>query len=465
MIDRVIEIFEEISNIPRCSKNCFAISSYLCRWAKENGFECRQDDALNVFIDVPASAGFEKKPVVALQGHMDMVCVKREDSNHDFDEDPIKVYRNGDWLKADGTTLGADNGIALALAMAIAMDKSLEHPPLQLIFTADEEIGLIGASKIDSKMIKADELVNIDSETEGVFVIGCAGGEDSELSMDIYRRNERRGEPFKIVVSGLLGGHSGMEINKNRANAIKVINEILKDVFDFVELAYLHGGRMRNAIPSSAEAWVYVKDLDGLKGGISFMSQKFKSQYYQEDIKIDIIEANFDKKPISKADFSTIIELIDKLPHGVYRMYDDRIPMISDNLAIVDMDENKLSIATNQRSLTEEGLDEIMGIIEKIAGEFSCSFDRHSRYSSWTPNRDSRLLKKAIGLWSEMYKQKPMVEVIHAGLECGIIGSKKKGIDMISLGPNIENAHTPDERLSISSTERVYKFICELLKR
>ncbi|WP_025209534.1 beta-Ala-His dipeptidase [Hippea sp. KM1] len=465
MIDRVIDIFKEISNIPRCSKNCSAMSSYLCRWAEENGFDCRQDDALNVFIDVPASEGYENRPVVALQGHMDMVCVKSDTSNHDFSKDPIRVYADGDWLKADGTTLGADNGIALAMAMSIALDRDSKHPPLQLIFTADEEIGLVGASRIDGSMIKACELINIDSETEGVFVIGCAGGEDSELSLRVSRVDYKVDKPFRITVSGLLGGHSGMEINKKRANAIKLINEILSEAFEFVELVHLKGGKMRNAIPAYAEAEVYAKNLDGLKGVLSFLRQKFRDEYPNEEIRIELVDGDFDKKPVSKADFLAIVKLLKELPHGVYRMYDDKIPMISNNLAIVELLEDRLDIATNQRSLTEDGLDEITGVIERIAGEFGCSFRRHSRYSSWTPNEDSHLLRKAVHLWGEMYGQKPAVEIIHAGLECGIIGSKKKGIDMISLGPNIEDAHTPQERLSISSTERVYNFICKLLER
>ncbi|WP_035588847.1 beta-Ala-His dipeptidase [Hippea jasoniae] len=464
MINRVVEIFKEISSIPRCSYNCDAISLWLCMWANTHHFNCKKDDAFNVVIDIPASNGYESKPVIALQGHMDMVCEKTKDSNHDFKKDPIEVYEEDGWLKAKDTTLGADDGVALAIALAIAEDKTIPHPALKLLFTADEEVGLKGAMALKKGFFKADKLINIDSETEGEFVVGCAGGEDSDIEFVVHRQQPELNNFVRIEIGGLKGGHSGMEIAKKRLNAIKVLTDILNWLFEKAELADIGGGNMRNAIPSEASAVVAIDGEIDKKELLERLKEK-----YADFEDIDLMSINIEKAQktdvVNKEDFIKLIDVLDRLPHGVYKMYNDEIVHTSNNLAVVKMDSDKIIISTNQRSLSEDGLDEITGRIKEVADRFGLSFNTHSRYPSWTPKEESPLLNEACRLYERMYSKKPVVKVIHAGLECGIIGSKVEGIDMISLGPDIEFAHTPKERLNLASLERVYNFIVELLKQ
>ncbi len=463
---RVVEIFKEISKIPRCSKHCKRIIRFICEWANNDGFKCRLDDYGNVVVNIPATKGFENKPSFALQGHMDMVCVKDENSNHDFNEDPIEVLERNGWLIANGTTLGADDGVALAIGMALAEDESKPHPELELVFTADEEIGLVGAVHLKDKFVKSKKLINIDSEKEGVFVIGCAGGEDIDLSFPVKRQARRFSEAYRVVVSGLKGGHSGTEINHNRANAIKLLNEILDRSFSLVELVELNGGKARNAIPDFAEAVIFTDTVDEVKS-IAKSVENYALPLFagEENLSIEVEKAETEMDIVHRDDFRRIVDLINKWPHGVYKMYDDETPKISNNLAVVELSVNGFKLFSNQRSLTEEGLDKICSIVEEIGRELSCDINRHSRYPSWTPKNNSKLLENAKRTFVNMFSREPMVKVIHAGLECGIFVSKlPKDVEMISIGPNMEDIHSPKERLDIDSLVRTYELVCELVK-
>jgi len=466
MSHRVIEIFKEISKIPRCPKHCEKIAEWICGWASENGFRCRKDSYGNVIVNVPATDGYENKGSYALQGHMDMVCVKAEGVEHDFSKDPIDVYEENGWLKARGTTLGADDGVAIAIALALSEDVSRGHPELELVFTADEEIGLVGASHLEKDFVKSRRLINIDSETEGIFVVGCAGGEDLDLSFPVNRRIRRFSEALKVVVHGLKGGHSGADINRNRANAIKLLNEVLYRSFSSIELVGLSGGKARNAIPDYAEAVIFTDAVEDVKNISERVENYAKALFTEEEnLRIEVEKTDTNMDVVDEGDFRKIVDLINRLPHGVYEMYDDETPKTSNNLAMIMLNADKFKLSSNQRSLTEEGLDKISSIIEEIGKEFSCDIRRHSRYPSWSPKNDSRLLEKAKMVFSNMFNREPKVKVIHAGLECGIFVSKlPEDVEMISIGPNIENAHMPSERLDIDSFIRTYEFVCELVR-
>ncbi len=461
--NRIMEIFKEINSIPRCSKHEEKIADFLLDWAKKRNFDAKKDKANNVVINVPATRGCEKKESIALQGHMDMVCEKTTDSKHDFSKDPIKVIRQGDWVRADSTTLGADDGVALAIGLAIASTDDLEHPKLELLFTADEETGMNGAKNLQTGFFKSKKLINIDSEREGVFTIGCAGGEDTDIEMPV--RNEiQEGYFYEITIDGLLGGHSGVEIDKLRANALKLIVEFLKSLDEDSEarLSSINGGSARNAIPKHASAVIYMKKAIKAEN-IALFYKEILEQYPEEkNIKIDFKQLkNIGKVFVNSKE---IIELLDELPHGIYEKTELGITKTSNNLAKVITKKDKLIISTNQRSLTEEGLNTITAKIENIANKYKAKYVSYNRYPSWQPNYNSTLVTKSSKIYEKLFYKKPKIEVIHAGLECGIIGSLNKDMDMISIGPDMKNIHTPQESLYIPSLEKVWRLIVTILK-
>ncbi len=461
--NRIMEIFKEINSIPRCSKHEEKIADFLLDWAKKRNFDAKKDKANNVVINVPATRGCEKKESIALQGHMDMVCEKTTDSQHDFSKDPIKVIRQGDWVRADSTTLGADDGVALAIGLAIASTDDLEHPKLELLFTADEETGMNGAKNLQTGFFKSKKLINIDSEREGVFTIGCAGGEDTDIEMPV--RNEiQEGYFYEITIDGLLGGHSGVEIDKLRANALKLIVEFLKSLDEDSEarLSSINGGSARNAIPKHASAVIYMKKAIKAEN-IALFYKEILEQYPEEkNIKIDFKQLkNIGKVFVNSKE---IIELLDELPHGIYEKTELGITKTSNNLAKVITKKDKLIISTNQRSLTEEGLNTITAKIENIANKYKAKYVSYNRYPSWQPNYNSTLVTKSSKIYEKLFSKKPKIEVIHAGLECGIIGSLNKDMDMISIGPDMKNIHTPQESLYIPSLEKVWRLIVAILK-
>ncbi len=461
--NRIMEIFKEINSIPRCSKHEEKIADFLLEWARKRNFDAKKDKANNVVINVPATRGCEKKESIALQGHMDMVCEKTTDSKHDFSKDPIKVIRQGDWVRADSTTLGADDGVALAIGLAIASTDDLEHPRLELLFTADEETGMNGAKNLQTGFFKSKKLINIDSEREGVFTIGCAGGEDTDIEMPV--RNEiQEGYFYEITIDGLLGGHSGVEIDKLRANALKLIVEFLKSLDEDSEarLSSINGGSARNAIPKHASAVIYMKKAIKAEN-IALFYKEILEQYPEEkNIKIDFKQLkNIGKVFVNSKE---IIELLDELPHGIYEKTESGITKTSNNLAKVITKKDKLIISTNQRSLTEEGLNTITAKIENIAKKYKAKYVSYNKYPSWQPNYNSTLVTKSSKIYEKLFSKKPKIEVIHAGLECGIIGSLNKDMDMISIGPDMKNIHTPQESLYIPSLEKVWRLIVTILK-
>lgn len=467
----VMKWFEQITRIPRCSKNEEKIRAWLLDWAKQHSFGAKTDDAGNVVISVPASPGFEKSPTVVIQGHLDMVCEKTPDSPHDFSKDPIKLVYEGEWLTADRTTLGADNGIAIALAMTLSLDKHAAHPPLELLFTVDEETGLTGANQLKSGLLKGRFLLNVDSEDEGVFTVGCAGGITTEITVPVKHEDAPKGETYVVKGGGMKGGHSGVEINQQRANAIKVLFraiQILGEKFP-LRIATADGGSAHNAIPRDASVtFVLPADkFDGLKQELAAIEKMLKVEYVYTDPNLTL---TVDKAPaaaevLTAASQKQVIDVIMAMPTGVAAMA-TAVPGLvetSNNLAKIRFNEGKLVILTSQRSSVVSRLQAITRRIHAVAHLAGGTARNSDGYPPWEANWNSPLLAKAKEVYKKRFGKDPVVEVIHAGLECGIIGDKYPGMDMLSFGPTIRNPHSPDERIKVSDIDKIWDFMCDLM--
>jgi dipeptidase D len=472
--NEILKWFEEITKIPRCSKDEGAICQWLIKWGKENNFEVKTDNVRNVLIIVPANPGYENSPVVVIQGHVDMVCEKTPDSTHDFTKDPIKLVYDGEWLTADKTSLGADNGIAIAMAMAIALDKEMPRPGLELLFTVDEETGLTGASALEPGFLQGRILLNIDSEDEGYFTVGCAGGINTTLSIPFALADVAGNyKLLKIKAGGMKGGHSGIDINKQKANAIKVLTRALSNAAGKVEirLANISGGTAHNAIPRDGEAFVYVRgdqvdELDTiLAEAEKTLNMEFKNTDPDLFIKAEETGETFEQA-LTAADTKRILDFIIVLPHGVAAMSADIEGLVetSNNLARVGIENGHIKVLTSQRSSLVSRLGALTDRIEAVARLAGGEAQSGDGYPPWQPNMDSPLLARSIKIYEGLFNKKPVVEVIHAGLECGIIGDKYPGMDMISIGPTLKNPHSPDEKVHIGTIGMVWDFTAELLK-
>jgi dipeptidase D len=471
----ILDYFKAISSIPRCSGKEDAISQWLQQWAAEKGFVLQSDAAANLKITVAASAGYESAPGIVFQGHMDMVCEKSPDSDHDFSKDPIRPVYDGDWLAADKTTLGADNGIALALGMALVSDAGVGHPHMELLFTVDEESGLNGAKQLEAGFINGKILLNVDSETQGVFIVACAGGQDICIDKDLTLTNlSDDNELFKLTVQGLKGGHSGIDIHRRHANANKILARALNQLSTscHIRLISINGGTAHNAIPRDAAATLACKtaQIKPMQQIISDFKHTVHREYAVTDKNVSLSLLQLDKNNKSKMaltseDTDRTISLLMALPHGVKAMslVFENLVETSSNLARVTLEKNALHILTSQRSSMTSKLEEITSTIEAAAALAGAKTRRENDYPPWQPNMDSELLQRCTELYRKLFNQEPVIEAIHAGLECAIIGSKYPGMDMISLGPTIENPHSPDERLHIPSIERVWEFLVALL--
>lgn len=471
----VLKWFEQITKIPRCSKHEEKIASWLLEWAKKNNFETKTDRVKNILIKVPASPGYEKSPVVVLQGHMDMVCEKTPESTHDFSKDPIKLKYEGEWLTADGTTLGADNGIAIAMAMAMSLDKDVQHPPLELLFTVDEETGLTGANALEPGFIKGKILINIDSEDEGVFTVGCAGGINTSAAIPIEQEAIPAGfRQFKIVAGGMKGGHSGIDIAQGKANAIKVLGRTLHQIANAgveIRIADIKGGSAHNAIPRDAHVVVFFagSDLEKVKSTIFNFNQTLNEEFKNTDPDLSLtIKENNDSfvKIVTRADTKKIVDYILVLPHGVDAMSTDIKDLVetSNNFANISIENGKLKTLTSQRSSVVSRLNALSARIEATARLAEGEAKSGDGYPPWPPNMESKLLKKSTLLYERMFNKKPVVEVIHAGLECGIIGDKNPGMDMISIGPTLKYPHSPDEKINLNAIGKVWDFMAQLMR-
>jgi len=475
----VWEFFRQINRIPRGSKNEKQIMAWLKELAKSRNLACRSDDVNNVIIELPATKGYENSAAacgercrtVVLQSHVDMVCEKTPESKHDFTKDPIELVERDGWITADGTTLGADNGVGVALSLAL-IDEKISHPRIELLFTVDEETGLTGANGLKPGFITGKYLINLDGEDKS-FIVGCAGGEQTEIRLPL----EFSAVPdslacFDLKISGLHGGHSGIDIDKQYANAIQLLGRTLKGLQNFdLRVCDIEGGTVHNAIPRDAKAVICfdTSKLSAVKKTLSEIEASFKKEFVKTEpnLKIELKETNL--RPAVSIDNrqSKIVNLISSLPTGVYRMSPqfEGIVEASSNLAKVEIlrDENQLRILTSQRSLEKSSLGEITAKITGLAISAGAKVNTLGGYPSWKPDVNSSLLKRAKEIYRKLNNKEPQVKVVHAGLEPAVIGEKIPGIEMISVGPTIKNPHSPQERVDIASVDAVWKFLLELL--
>ena len=465
--------FEEICQIPRPSKKEWKILKYLTEFAQEQGLDYRSDKIGNLLISKPATKGNEKKKIVILQSHVDMVCEKNSDVEHDFNKDPIVPRIDGEWVKGTGTTLGADDGIGMALQLALLASKDIEHGPLECLFTVDEETGLTGAFGLEKDFLKGKILLNLDSEDDGELFIGCAGGIDTTADFQYQRvNNETDHVAYKISVSGLKGGHSGDDINKGRGNANKILTRILWNCERMFEmrLAQMDGGNLRNAIAREAFAIVTVpkrsqKDLETkVKEYAKNIGLEQKTN--EPDLKITVHETAM---PECLIDFITQNKMLNALyacPHGVIGMSPDIPDLVetSTNLASVKMSTKDIIVATSQRSSVDTLKRDIADMVKSVFQLAGARVKHGDGYPGWKPDMKSEILYITRTSYKDLFGEDPKVLAIHAGLECGLFGEKYPGMDMISYGPTIKGAHSPDERLHIPTVEKFWKLTVEILK-
>ena len=474
-MNNVFEIFSQICQVPRPSKHEEKISQWLQDFAAAHQIECVADEAMNVIMRVPATPEYEDHEGVILQAHMDMVCEKNGDIQHDFMTDPIQTYVDGEYLKAKGTTLGADDGIGISMALAAITDKELPHPAIECLFTVDEETGLTGAMKLQNGMLKHKRLINIDSEDDGQIFIGCAGGIDTLAKMHYTQSpiiNGQSSIAIRLSVTGLIGGHSGDDINKGRANANQLIVWFLARIWPQadIQLASINGGNLRNAIAREAEAILcipmaykeqiriewnhYVAQMEGVFGEV------------EKDMRLELETCDMPDSVIPADKAYRLIMALCECPHGMIAMSKEMPGLVetSTNLASIKMKEGYIEVNTSQRSSIEASKHHLKWAVEQ-ALSMACDEVTHGDgYPGWAPNPKSALLDVVKQAYMDLYKSEPKVLAIHAGLECGLFLEKYPYLDMVSIGPQMYGVHSPQERLSIPSTERCYKWLCQTLK-
>ncbi len=463
--------FAAISEIPRCSRHEAAVRAYVVAVADAHGLEHASDSVGNTVVRRPASPGRESSPAVCLQGHLDMVCEQNLGTNHDFERDPIRLVLEGGWLRAEGTTLGADNGIAVAMMLA-ALESEETFGALECLFTVDEESGLTGALQLDPSLVTARRLINLDSEEEGFICIGCAGGRNTEGTVPVVRESAPAGgEALQVKVSGLRGGHSGAEIHEGRGNAIVLGARILGRLPEGARIASLWGGDKHNAIPREFTADVLIPpDKRGaFREEVTELEALFRGELggVEPDLAVTVAEIDPPSLVLSGTSARTVSDLLAALPHGVLGMSHDVPGLVetSTNLASIRSRNDSITILTSQRSSRMSMIDRSTGQIASIFALAGGTSVQKDGYPSWTPDPSSALLADARAVYRDLTGKTPEVGAFHAGLECGVIGYKIDGIDMISIGPDMEGVHTPDERINVASAERTYAFLLELIKR
>ena len=465
--------FKAICQIPHPSHHEEKIREYVVEFAKAHNLEYSVDEACNVYIAKPATPGYEGRKGIVLQAHLDMVPQKNNDKVFDFENDPIEAYIDGEWVTANGTTLGADNGIGLAAAMAAMEDADLVHGPLECLFTATEETGMDGAFGLKSGMLKGDILLNLDSETEGELYVGCAGGMDVNVTFK-YREQPLEGKfaAYKLTVKGLKGGHSGIQIGTQRANANKVLFRLLRQETESygLEIAAVEGGNMRNAIPREAWAIVVVREAEKaiFEANVKSYEKVIIKEYegIEDSIEIFAEEVECPKAIIPHLESHSLIRAICGCPNGVQRMSIamENLVQTSSNLAIVVSNGSTIEVKCLLRSSVDTEKGELAGAISSVFELAGANVELSGSYSGWNPNMKSPILHTMLASYEKLYGVKPSVTAIHAGLECGIIGAKYPGMDMISFGPTICYPHSPDEKVNIASVEKFYDFLLNTIK-
>lgn len=457
--------FDEISRIPRASKHEEAIRKYLIAWASEHGLECKTDKIGNIVIKAPASKGLEKRPAIAIQAHVDMVCVKTADSDHDFSKDPISIICDGKTITADRTTLGGDDGIGVAIALSILADKEAKHGPIEGIFTVDEETGMTGAINIDPSIVDAKYLINLDSETEGEIAVGCAGGMEVSGKCRV-KYDEAEGYPLKVRVSGLLGGHSGSEIHLERGNAIKIVARYLNRLPSF-QIASFTGGTLHNVIPFSAEAVITVPDKDVALSIAENLRKELENEFRESDpgLKFEVSDTEMPMQALKRKKSQKIADALLSLPHGVR----SRIPSMMDtvetsvNFATARLDDKQFSVVFSIRSMIDSKKMAFAEEIETILETYGFTSKASGASPAWEKSDDTEFAKQFIKLYKKISGKTPQLKVLHGILECGILASRIPGLSAISIGPDVKDVHSVKETLSVASSERIAACVREML--
>lgn len=469
----VFEMFEQLCGIPHGSRNTKAISDFCVRFAQEHGLNYRQDDSNNVILFAPATPGMEQAQPVMLQGHLDMVCEKEADCSLDLQKEGLNLRTDGEWIWAEGTTLGGDDGIAVAYALAILADPTIPHPPLEVVLTTDEEIGMLGAAAIDLSEVKARRVLNIDSEEEGVLLAGCAGGATVCCHIPLMW-TLKKGLRATVQITGLRGGHSGMEIQKGRANANKLMGRFLNEMDEIFAYALctVNGGNKDNAIAreSTADVVILPERLAELTAFAAQRQEAYRAEYGEADpdITIAVAPGTEDTFEIMMGDCRrSVLSVLQQLPNGVQQMSRDIEGLVqtSLNLGILKVDFRGIHLTSSVRSSVNAEKQQLIQQLAEICGKLGGSCEVMGEYPAWEYKADSPLREIMTEVYMEQYGRKPAVEVIHAGLECGLLSGKLDGLDCVSFGPDIVDIHTTREKLSIPSVQRTWKLLLEVLKR
>ena len=469
---QVFYYFEEICKIPHGSGNTRQISDYLVNFAKDHGFDYVQDELNNVVIYKPATPGYENAPTVILQGHMDMVCEKRPDVEHDFTKDGLKLSVENGFVSANGTTLGGDDGIAVAYALALLDSKDLPHPALEVLITVDEEIGLLGAVDFDCSVLKGRRMINLDSEAEGSLWISCAGGLSAVSHIPVLR-TDAEGEKLQIRICGLMGGHSGAEIDKKRANANVLMGRFLYGLKReaYYEIISLAGGQKDNAITreSLCEILVSEEDIAAVKAYAARVQDGLREEYSGSDngISVQITEAGHESvQVLHPTSREKILFYLMEIPFGIQKMSSNIEGLVetSTNIGIVRLSEDEFFASSSVRSSVEAARDALSDKIQYLTEFLGGEYEAQGAYPAWEYRKESPLRDKMVSVYEDMYGQKPAVVAIHAGLECGLFYKKIDGLDCVSLGPDMKDIHTSEELLDIASTERVWNYLVKVLK-
>lgn len=470
----VFHYFEEICQVPRPSKKEEKMIAFLKAFGEQHKLETQVDEAGNVLIKKPATKGLENRKTVVLQSHIDMVCEKNNDVQHNFLTDPIETEIDGEWLKAKGTTLGADNGIGVATELAILADNSIEHGPLECLFTVDEETGLTGAFALKEGFISGEILLNLDSEDEGELYIGCAGGVDSVAEFTYEEVDVPAGYFFgKIEVKGLKGGHSGGDIHLGRGNANKLLNRFLSQTFKKYDmyLCQINGGNLRNAIAREAYAVIALPDADkhALRTDLNIFAAEVEAEYAVVDpnLQFSLQSENACAKAIDQDTTKRLLQSLYAVPHGVYSMSQDIPGLVetSTNLASVKMKPGHIiRIETSQRSSIESAKQDIANMVRSVFEMAGASVSFGEGYPGWKPNTHSEILEVAAASYKHLFGVAAKVKDIHAGLECGLFLNKYPSLDMISFGPTLQGVHSPDERMLIPTVDKFWKHLLDILK-
>jgi dipeptidase D len=465
--------FDVLAATPRASTKEAAARNYVLAQAARLGLEAKQDAAGNLVVSKPAKPGRENAPMALLQGHLDMVCEKNEGTAHNFDTDPIKVFREGDWLKADGTTLGSDNGVGVAAALAVMESTDIAHGPLEFVFTIDEETGLTGAAEFPCGMLKSKYFLNLDNEETGTLCIGCSGGVKTTGRRKVSFVPATGNSAWRIKVFGLKGGHSGVDIHQGRGNALRILGSALQRVLDGLpaQIATVNGGSAQNAIPREAAA-IVVADAareSEIKKLLSASEAEWKADLggFDPDLQITVEKASRPDKALNAADAKCILDLLVTTPHGVVAMSPDVPGLVqnSTNLAILSVNGDVAEIVTSQRSAIEASKHAVAKMVATVFSMAGFEVEHAGSYPGWKPEPTSEIVQKLQAVHEQLFGNPAKLIAMHAGLECGVIGEKYPGMQMVSFGPTIVDPHSPNERVQISTVQSFWKYLKAVLEK